>query len=57
MATTTLVIEKKKYRLIPNEEYLQLMEDIRDLTIIASRKDEKTIDAKKLFETIRKSRK
>jgi hypothetical protein len=33
MAVQTLIIEKKKYRLIAEEEYLQLKEDLKDLRL------------------------
>jgi hypothetical protein len=57
MGTQTLTIEKKKYRLIAEEEYLQLKEDLRDLRTILKRKTEKGTEAKTFFATIEKEKK
>ena len=57
MAAPVITIEKKRYRVIPDEEYLQLLEDIRDLSIILKRKNEKNIDATLFFATLQKKKK
>jgi hypothetical protein len=57
MNTSTLIIEKKKYRLIPEEEYLKIKEDLRDLNIISKRRNEKGIEAREFFATLSKRKK
>lgn len=57
MASQTLIIEKKKYRLIAEEEYRQLKEDLKDLRTILKRKPEKGTEAKEFFTTLEKGRK
>jgi len=52
MGVQTLIIEKKKYRLIAEEEYLQLKEDLKDLRTILKRRPEKETEAKELFATM-----
>ena len=54
---STLIIDKKKYRLIPEKEYRQLIEDLSDLRTILKRKNEKGIDAEKFFATLAKKKK
>jgi hypothetical protein len=41
MAVQTLIIDKKKYKLITEKEYLLLKEDLKDLRTILKRKNEK----------------
>jgi PHD/YefM family antitoxin component YafN of YafNO toxin-antitoxin module len=50
-----LVNEKgeKTAVLIPFEEYLELMEDLHDLAVIAERKDEETIPFENLIKDIK----
>ncbi len=57
MAGQTLIIEKKKYRLIAEEEYLQLKEDLRDFRTILKRKKEKGLEANAFFATLEKGKK
>lgn len=57
MDTTTLIIDKKKYRLIAEKEYLQLKEDLRDLRTILKRKNEKGTEAKEFFSKLEKRKK
>ncbi len=57
MDTTTLIIDKKKYRLIAEKEYLQLKEDLRDLRTILKRKNEKGTEAKEFFGKFEKQKK
>jgi len=54
MAAPVITIDKKKYRVIPDEEYRQLLEEIRDLSIILKRKNEKNIDATTFFASLQK---
>lgn len=57
MSTPVLVIDKKKYRLISEKEYLQLNEDLRDLRTILKRKSEKGVEAKEFFSKLKKGKK
>lgn len=57
MASQTLIIEKKKYRLIAEEEYRQLKEDLKDLRTILKRKPEKGTEAGEFFATLEKDKK
>ena len=45
----TLIIDKKKYRLIAEEDYLKLKEDLKDLRIILKRRNEKGMEAGEFF--------
>ena len=49
MKVTTIKIDGKKYRIIPEEDYLTLMQDIKDLNKILKRSSEKGIEARKFF--------
>jgi hypothetical protein len=49
MTTTAIKIENKKYRLIPEEDYLALMQDIKDLKKVLKRKTEPGIEARAFF--------
>lgn len=53
----TLIIDKKKYRLITEKEYLELKEDLRDLRTILKRKSEKGTEAREFFATLEKGKK
>jgi len=57
MSTPSLIIDKKKYRLIPEKEYLQLKEDLRDLRTILKRKNEKDTAARDFFSKLEKGKK
>ena len=56
-AMSTLTIDKKKYRIIPEKEYRQLIEDLRDLRTILKRRNEKGIEAEKFFAMLEKKKK
>lgn len=57
MGTQTIIIDKKKYRLIAEKEYMQLKEDLRDLRTILKRKPEKGTEARAFFTTVEKRKK
>lgn len=57
MNTQTLIIDKKKYRLISEKEYQQLKEDLRDLRTILRRKNEKGKEARDFFAGLEKRKK
>ena len=57
MGMQTLIIEKKKYRLIAEEEYQQLKEDLKDLRTILKRKPEKGTEAREFFAKLEKGKK
>lgn len=50
----TLIIDKKKYRLIAEAEYLKLKEDLKDLRIILKRRNEKGMEANEFFAKLEK---
>lgn len=52
----TLIIDKKKYRLIAEEDYLKLKEDLKDLRTILKRRNEKGMEANEFFEKIDKKK-
>jgi hypothetical protein len=56
MPIPTLTINKKKYRIIPEKEYRQMIEDLRDLRTILKRRNEKDIEAEKFFATLEKKK-
>ena len=53
----TLVIDKKKYRLIKEEEYLKMKEDLKDIRLILKRKSEKGTEAREFFANLEKRKK
>ncbi len=57
MKAQTLIIEKKRFTLIPEKEYLSLKEVIADLKIIIKRRNEPGIEAKEFFAKIKKAKK
>lgn len=57
MTTTSIKIENKKYRLISEEDYLALMNDIKDLKKVLKRRSEKGIEARTFFKEADKKRK
>jgi len=57
MSTPSLIIDKKKYRLISEKEYQQLKEDLRDLRTILKRKNEKGVEARAFFTKPEKGKK
>jgi hypothetical protein len=57
MKAQTLVIEKKRFALIPEKEYLTMKEDIADLKIVFKRRNEKGMEAKLFFDKLKKAKK
>lgn len=57
MAVQTLIIDKKKYRLIAEEEYQQLKEDLKDLRTIIKRRKEKGTEAREFFASLKNGKK
>lgn len=57
MAVQTLIIDKKKYKLITEKEYLLLKEDLRDLRTILKRKNEKGTESRSFFAALEKGKK
>ena len=51
MNATSIRIESKKYRIIPEDEYLTLLQDIRDLKKVLKRRSESGIEARLFFKT------
>ncbi|MBC7553234.1 MAG: hypothetical protein H7257_04590 [Taibaiella sp.] len=49
MTVTSVKIDNKKYRIISEEEYLNLLQDISDLKKIFKRSSEKGIEARDFF--------
>ena len=52
MHTQELIIDKKKYFLIPAKEYVSLQEDMADLKIVLERRKEKGMEAKTFFKNL-----
>lgn len=57
MKVQTLVIENKRFAIIPEKEYLGMKEDIDDLKTVFKRRDEKGIEAKLFFDKLKKAKK
>jgi hypothetical protein len=51
MTATSIKIDSKKYRIIPEEDYLSLMQDIKDLKKILKRRSESEMDARTFFKS------
>jgi hypothetical protein len=49
MNAASVKIDNKKYRIIPEEDYLALMRDIKDLKKVFKRRSEKGIEAREFF--------
>ena len=49
MTATQIKIENKKYRIISEQDYITLMEDIKELKKVLKRKVEKGTEAKAFF--------
>ena len=54
MTATSVKIDNKKYRIIPEEDYLTLIRDINDLKKVFKRRSETGIEAHAFFDTIAK---
>ncbi len=52
MTATSVKIDNKKYRIISEEDYRTLMQDISDLKKVLKRRSEKGIEANKFFEEL-----
>jgi len=50
MSPTLVKIENKKYCIIPEEDYLALINDIKDMKKVLKRTSEKGMEAKAFFE-------
>lgn len=51
MNATSIKIEQKKYRLIAEDDYLALLQDIKDLKKVLKRRSESGIEARTFFKT------
>lgn len=49
MTATTVKIDNKKYRIIAEEDYKSLMQDMSDLKKVFKRRNEKGTEAKEFF--------
>jgi len=49
MNATLVKIENKKYRIIPEEDYLTLINDLKDIKKVLKRRSESGMDAKAFF--------
>ena len=56
MKAQTLIIEKKRFTIIPEKEYLSLKGDIADLKMIFKRRNEPGIEAKEFFAKLKKAK-
>jgi hypothetical protein len=52
MKTTQIKIESKKYRLIAEEDYQAILQDIKDLKKVLQRRREPGIEARQFFKGI-----
>ncbi len=48
----TIAIEKKRFAIIPEKEYLNLLQDVVDLKKVLKRRNESGIEAKTFFKKI-----
>ncbi len=49
MTAASVKIDNKKYRIIPEEDYLTIIQDIKDLKKVFKRHSEKGIEAREFF--------
>ena len=52
MNAASVKIDNKKYRIIPEEDYLALIRDINDLKKVFKRRSEKGVEARAFFKMI-----
>ena len=57
MTTSSIKIDNKKYRLISEEDYLTLLQDINDLKKVLKRRSEPGIEARTFFKSIESKKK
>jgi len=57
MTATSIKIENKKYRIIAEEDYLSLLNDLKDLKKVLKRRSEKGTEAKEFFKNADKKMK
>ena len=57
MKAQTITIEKKRFAIIPEKEYLGLLEDINDIKKVFKRKNETAMGAGLFFTRLRKKKK
>ncbi len=54
MNTQTITIDKKKYRIMPESEFVSLKQDIADLKKVFARRKETGIEANTFFKELEK---
>ncbi len=52
MTATSIKIDNKKYRVIAEEDYLTLLQDLKDLKKVLKRRSEKGTEARAFFKTV-----
>ena len=52
MKTVSIKIDRKKFRLIAEEDYRKLLQDIKDLSKVLKRRSEKGMEARAFFKMI-----
>jgi hypothetical protein len=57
MNAASIKIDSKKYRIISEDDYLTLLQDIKDLKKVLKRRSEDGMEAKAFFKTIDKLKK
>lgn len=55
MNAATVKIDNKKYRIIPESDYLTLLQDIKDLKKVLKRRSEPGMEARDFFKTAEKN--
>jgi hypothetical protein len=50
----TIIVENKKFVLLPNEEYLDLLQDIADLKKVFARKNKSSMEANSFFNVLKR---
>lgn len=57
MKAQTIIIEKKRFAIIPEKEYLGLLEDISDIKKVFKRKNEPGMEAGLFFTKLKNKKK
>jgi hypothetical protein len=57
MKAQTIIIDKKRFAIIPEKEYLGLLEDINDIKKVFKRKNEPGIEAALFFTRLKNKKK
>ena len=54
--TQTITVDKKRFAVVPEKEYLELLQDVADLKKVLKRRKEPGTEAREFFEKLSKKK-